>query len=66
MADPRQAKTLVEAALNPDGTWNGPRALSWMSAALGGKGFSEEETRAIFAEAVARAKARKKGEEAQK
>lgn len=60
MADPRQAKTMGEAARNQDGTYNGFRALSWMSAALSksGKGLSEEEVKAMFAEAVARKKAR--------
>lgn len=46
--DPRQAKTLEEAALNPDGTYNGLRALSWLSDVLtGGKGLSEVEVAAI-------------------
>lgn len=31
MTDPRKAKSLGEAALNPDGTYNGIRALSWLS-----------------------------------
>jgi len=60
MTDPRQAKTLGEAALNPDGTWNGPRALSWMSVIFSksGKGISEGEVREMFAKAMARKKAR--------
>ncbi len=42
MTDPRKAKSLGEAALNPDGTYNGIRALSWLSAALyPGAGLSE-------------------------
>lgn len=57
MKDPRKAKTLGEAALNPDGkTYNGARALSWLSAALSkdGKGMSEEEVRKLWAEARAK------------
>lgn len=56
--DPRKAKTLGEAALNPDGkTYNGARALSWLSAILSkdGKGLSEQEVR----EEWERAKGRK-------
>ena len=42
--DPRRAKTLEEAARNPDGTYNGARALSWLSEALcPGRGISEAE-----------------------
>lgn len=49
--DPRQARTLDEAARNPDGTYNGIRALSWLSSALsGGKGLSEDEVRLIAEE----------------
>lgn len=48
-SDPRKAKSLDEAALNPDGkTWNGYRLLSWLSEALHpGAGLSEEEVREI-------------------
>jgi hypothetical protein len=47
--DPRQAQTLDEASRNPDGTYNGARAISWLSAVLtGGKGMSEQEVRAIW------------------
>ena len=46
--DPRKAKTLGEAALNPDGTYNGIKALSWLSDVLsGGKGLSEDEVAQI-------------------
>lgn len=49
---PRKAKTLDEAALNPDGTYNGLRALSWLSDVLtGGKGFSVEEVAQMAKEA---------------
>lgn len=51
MTDPRKAKTLGEAALNPNGTYNGVRALSWLSAALfPGGGLSEDEVREIAEE----------------
>jgi hypothetical protein len=44
MTDPRQALTLHEACANGDGTYNGARALSWLSEALHpGKGMSIEE-----------------------
>jgi hypothetical protein len=56
VSDPRKAKTLDEAALNPDGTYNGLRALSWLSDVLtGGKGLSEQEVTEI-AEKVKRDK----------
>jgi hypothetical protein len=47
--DPRKARTLDEASLNPDGTYNGARAISWLSHALtGGRGMSAEEVQAIW------------------
>lgn len=47
--DPRTAATLDEASLNPDGTYNGARALSWLSDVLtGGKGISADEIKAMF------------------
>lgn len=55
MADPRKAKTLGEAAMNPDGTYNALRALSWLSDVVtGGKGLSEEEVAKIAEEVKAR------------
>lgn len=55
MSDPRKAKTLGEASLNPDGTYNGLRALSWLSEVLtGGKGLSEEEVTKIAEEVKAK------------
>lgn len=46
--DPRKAKTLGEAAMNPDGTYNGLRALSWLSDVLTkGKGLSVDEVAEI-------------------
>jgi len=58
--DPRKAETLGEAALNPDGTYNGLRALSWLSGVLNpGKGLSEEEVAKIWADVK-----RKKGGDA--
>ena len=60
-SDPRDAKTLEEAARNPDGTWNGARALAWLSACLGGgKGLSEAEVVAEW-EKVRQRKAKAKG-----
>lgn len=47
--DPRKARTLDEAARNPDGSYNGLRALSWLSDVLtGGKGLAEEEVGKIW------------------
>lgn len=54
--DPRAANSLDEAALNPNGTYNGIKALSWLSEVLHpGKGMSESEVTALAAEAKARA-----------
>jgi hypothetical protein len=54
-SDPRDAETLDEASRNPDGTYNGARAISWLSNVLtGGKGMSEEEVRAIWERETAR------------
>lgn len=51
MTDPRKANTLGEAALNPDGTYNGVRALAWLSGVLfPGGGLSEDEVREIAEE----------------
>lgn len=61
--DPRKAKTLGEAALNPDGkTYNGAKALSWLSAVLskGGSGLSEQEVRDLWDEAKKRKAMEKK------
>lgn len=55
MTDPRNAKTLEEAARNPDGTYNGLSALSWLSDVLtGGKGLSVEEVAKIADEVKAK------------
>lgn len=54
MTDPRKADTLDEAARNEDGTYDGARALSWLSDVMtGGKGTPEGEIRAMFADAKA-------------
>lgn len=51
-ADPRRAKTLGEAALNPNGTYNGAKALSWLSEVLSpGRGMSEDAIQAMFEDA---------------
>ena len=48
MSDPRKATTLDEAALNSDGTYNGHRALAWLSEVLyPGRGLSVEEVEQI-------------------
>lgn len=58
-ADPRAAANLDEAARNSDGTYNGLRALSWLSEALHpGRGIPMQEMRAIEAEAKARLKSK--------
>lgn len=50
MSDPRKAKTMGEASLNPGGkTYNGAKALSWLSEVLHpGKGLTEEEVKAMW------------------
>jgi hypothetical protein len=54
MTDPRKADTLDEASRNEDGTYDGARALSWLSGMLtGGKGMTEAEVRQMFADANA-------------
>ena len=54
MTDPRKAETLEEAAANYDGTYDGARALSWLSEALHpGRGISEEEVRKAWEDAQA-------------
>ena len=60
-ADPRNANSLNEAALNPGGTYNGVKALSWLSAVLHpGKGLSEAEVTVLAEEAKKRAAAKVK------
>lgn len=51
--DPRAARTLDEAALNADGqTYNGARALAWLSEALNpGKGLSEADVQQMWEDA---------------
>ena len=57
--DPRKAETLDEAARNPDGTYNGLKALSWLSEAINpGKGIEQGEVAKIWEE-VKRKKAMK-------
>ncbi len=55
MADPRKAKTLAEAAMNPDNTYNAIKALSWLSDTMNpGKGIPEDEVRRIADEVIAK------------
>jgi hypothetical protein len=52
MTDPRKAKTLDDASANGDGTYNGARALAWLSEVLHpGAGLSEDEVRKIWNDA---------------
>jgi hypothetical protein len=60
VTDPRKAKTIDEASANGDGTFNGARALSWVSEVMNpGRGVSEEEVLAAFAAAKAKRLAKK-------
>jgi hypothetical protein len=53
--DPRKAKTIGEAAQNPDGTYNGFKAFAWMTEALNpGKGLSVEEIKKLWEEVKAK------------
>lgn len=46
--DPRKANTLEEAARNPDGSYNGLKALSWLSDVLSnGNGLPLSEVEKI-------------------
>jgi hypothetical protein len=59
-ADPRNARTLEEAARNPDGTYNAIKALSWLSDVLSpGRGLPEGEVEKIAEEAKARVAAKR-------
>lgn len=56
-SDPRKARTMAEAARNPDGTWNGERAMSWLTEVMNpGHGLSVEEVARIAKETVERAR----------
>lgn len=53
--DPRKAKTLDQASSNGDGTYNGARALAWLSEALNpGHGVTEVEVNRIFEQVKAK------------
>ena len=55
-SDPRKARTLDDAAKNPDGTYNAIRALSWLSDVItGGKGIPVEEVTKIAEDVKRRA-----------
>ena len=60
-SDPRNASTLGEAAMNPDGTYNAIKALSWLSDALNpGRGLPESDVPKIAADVMSkRAQVRK-------
>ncbi|MEE5136198.1 hypothetical protein V2J83_11860 [Pseudomonas alliivorans] len=54
--DPRNAKDLDEAARNEDGTYNGLRALSWLSRVLTrGEGVPLDEVEQMAVDAKAKA-----------
>lgn len=54
-SDPRYAHTLGEACSNGDGTFNGVRALSWLSEVLNpGRGVPVERVEEIAREVVER------------
>lgn len=60
--DPRKSATLDDAARNADGTYNGARALSWLSECLfPGKGLPEDEVRRIAEEQKAKTRTRGAG-----
>ena len=62
MKDPRKAKTLGKACDNGNGTYNGLKALSWLSEVLNpGKGISVEEIRKIAEEVVQKKKKERGG-----
>jgi tRNA U34 2-thiouridine synthase MnmA/TrmU len=47
----RKAQSLEQASRNPDGSYNGARALAWLSGVLfPGNGLSEEDVRQIAKE----------------
>ena len=51
MTDPRKANTLGDACANGDGTYDGAKALAWLSDVLTrGKGVPVDEVRTMFAE----------------
>lgn len=61
--DPRKARTLDDAARNPDGTYNALKGLSWLSEVLNpGRGLPESEVEAIAARVQAERKARGEGQ----
>lgn len=53
--DPRKCESLDEAAMNEDGTYNGVRALCWLSEVMHpGKGISEQDAQRIAEQAKER------------
>jgi len=52
-------KDLHSASADGDGTYNGLVAIRWMYEALSGKPMSDEEARKLWAEAQAKAKAKR-------
>lgn len=60
MTDKITDKTLGEAAMNPDGTYNGYRAIEWLFAAVTGKELQPGESADIIQKAQKMAADRKK------
>lgn len=61
MNDPRKAETFEEACANGDGTYNGARAISWLSEVMNpGRGVPESEVLAAFEAAKAKRKAKQR------
>jgi hypothetical protein len=61
MSDLRKAITLDEACSNGDGTYNGARALSWLSDVLsGGKGVPVADVERTWLDAKRKANARQR------
>ena len=55
MSDPRNAKTLGEAAQNPDGTYNLAKAMSWLSSVMSpNASLSEDDVKKIIDEVKAK------------
>lgn len=54
-------KDYMAACANGDGTYSGTKAVQWLMEAMTGKPMSDEDARALVAEAQERAKAKKGG-----
>ena len=52
MKDPAKADTLDEAARNPDGTYNGYKAIEWLSSILGDSKPTKEQMDQMIKQAL--------------